>query len=120
MAGACLGASEVLLSNLKRYLMDKAHGELELHVFICTNKKDGKECCADKEAEKLREDLKDWSKSNPEWRKKLRINSSGCLDRCKEGIAVAIYPDNLWFTHVEKSDAEDLKATITDLMNKRK
>ena len=100
--------------------MENTKSDYKVHVFVCTNKKDKKECCADKDGEKLRADLKDWAKENPDWKKRLRVNASGCLDRCNEGIAVAIYPQNRWFIHVERDDIDDLKTVITDLMNDRK
>lgn len=97
--------------------MDKDKSDLKVHVFVCTNKKNGKTCCADKNAEELRSSLKDWSRENPDWRKRIRINASGCLDRCKDGIAIAIYPQNIWLTHVESQDIDKVKSVITELMD---
>jgi len=97
--------------------VEKVKSDFKVHVFVCTNKKEGKACCADKDAEKLRADLKAWSRENPQWRKRIRVNASGCLDRCKEGIAVAIYPQNIWLTQVSAADIDDVKALISTLMN---
>lgn len=96
--------------------MEEAKSEFKVHVFVCTNKKEGKACCADKDAEKFRSELKAWSRENPEWRKRIRVNASGCLDRCKEGIAIAIYPQNIWLTQVSESDMDEVKKLITNLM----
>ena len=72
--------------------MQESQSEIEVHVFVCTNqKKPGMACCASRGAEDLRRELKDWAKGL--WGKRIRINASGCLDRCEEGVAVAIYPD---------------------------
>ena len=97
--------------------MQEFKGKMKTHVFVCTNKKDGKSCCAELGAEKLRKELKEWVKEHPDWKKRIRINNSGCLDKCSEGIAVAIYPQDRWFTHVDRDDAEELKDVITKIMN---
>ena len=96
--------------------MENAKSGLDVHVFVCTNKKQGKPCCADKDGEGIRAALKDWSKENPAWKGRLRINASGCLDRCNDGVAIAIYPQNIWLTHASTSDLDELKETITGLM----
>ena len=88
------------------------------HVFVCTNKKDGKPCCADKNAETLRRDLKEWAATHPEWKKRIRINASGCLDRCADGIAIAIYPQGEYLIDVSLRDKEELQAKILELMQK--
>lgn len=70
-----------------------------------------------KGAEELRTKLKDWAKENPDWRKRVRINASGCLDRCSEGVAIAIYPQKRWLVSVSTADLEQVKAYITELMD---
>lgn len=97
--------------------MIKDKSELDVHVFVCTNKKEGKTCCADKNSDELRNALKSWARENPSWRKRIRVNASGCLDRCKDGIAMAIYPQNMWLTHVSTDDLGSLKELITRLMD---
>jgi (2Fe-2S) ferredoxin len=96
--------------------MEDSENDLELHVFVCTNQKANKESCAPRGAEKIRAELKDWAKSNPQWKGKIRINASGCLDRCKEGVAIAMYPQDKWLVNVEPDDLDGLKATIEELM----
>jgi (2Fe-2S) ferredoxin len=80
------------------------------HLFICTNKKDGKTCCADKGAEALRGRLKDWAKK--ELGPSVRVNASGCLDRCEEGIVAVLYPESLWLTKLTSNDDDKLKAIL--------
>lgn len=91
-------------------------GPFTTHVFVCTNQKPKGECCAPKNAETLRRELKEWANSKPEWRGKIRINSSGCLDRCDRGIAIAIYPQNEWLTMVGEADLEKIKTQIETMM----
>ena len=80
------------------------------HLFICTNKKDGKTCCADKEAEGLRSRLKDWAKR--EGLTSVRVNASGCLDRCEEGITAVLYPHGIWYNKLKSDDDEKLKTIL--------
>ncbi len=92
--------------------MQESKSTYKTHVFVCTNDKK----CGPKNAEKLRKALKDWTKDNPEWKKRIRINSAGCLDRCTEPIAVVIYPQNRWLTCVDEDDFKALRKEIEKIM----
>lgn len=84
----------------------------ECHVYVCTNQKpDGRECCAQKGAEELRKQLKEWAKSK--YGNRVRINAAGCLDHCTQGIAMAIYPKSQWYLKINSSDLESLKNEIS-------
>lgn len=96
--------------------MEKTDSSYKVHVFVCTNQKKGS-CCADVGGDEIRSELKSWIKENPDWKKRIRINNSGCLDRCKDGVAIAIYPQNKWVINARKHDIPELKNLITDLMN---
>lgn len=96
--------------------MKETQTDLDLHVFVCTNQKANKECCAQKGAEDLRHELKDWAKSNPDWKKRIRINASGCLDHCKDGIAIALYPEGKLLLNVDAGDADRVKKIIAEMM----
>jgi (2Fe-2S) ferredoxin len=39
---------------------------------------------------------------------KVRINKSGCLDQCEHGPTVVVYPDAVWYGHVQPEDAEEI------------
>lgn len=97
--------------------MDKSQGSYLTHVFVCTNQKKSGECCAPHGGEELRRQLKDWIATKPEWKKKIRINVSGCLDRCQEGVAIAIYPQEQWITNARLEDLEAIKAEIEAVMH---
>ena len=49
--------------------------------------------------------------------KKVRINSSGCLNRCKIGPKVVSYPEGNWY---KISSKEDVDLFIDELLIKRK
>ena len=39
---------------------------------------------------------------------KVRINSAGCLDRCQLGPVIVIYPDETWYTYVDRDDLDEI------------
>ena len=39
---------------------------------------------------------------------KVRINLAGCMDRCSEGPVLAVYPDNVWYTYIDKNDIDEI------------
>ena len=47
--------------------------------------------------------------------KRVRINSSGCLDRCELGPTVVVYPEGVWYRCETKEDVDEvLKTHIRD------
>jgi (2Fe-2S) ferredoxin len=41
-------------------------------------------------------------------KKQIRINKSGCLDQCGNGPMVVVYPDAIWYAHVQPSDCHEI------------
>lgn len=82
----------------------------ERHVFFCTNQRtNGEICCNDHTAEKIRAYAKEAVKALGEAIPgKVRINSAGCLGRCKLGPVVVVYPEAIWYTYVDKSDVDEI------------
>jgi (2Fe-2S) ferredoxin len=81
-------------------------------VLVCTNvKENGKECCGMKGAEDLRLKLKEAMK---EADLTVRVSKSGCLDRCTEGVTVAIMPDDVWLGSATEADIPDIVKMATD------
>jgi len=81
------------------------------HVFFCINQRDnGEACCGSHNAQKARDYVKGKVKalgiSNGE--KRIRINNAGCLDRCKEGPVIVIYPEGTWYTYVDEQDLDEI------------
>lgn len=80
------------------------------HVFFCTNQRnDGRPCCQSLGATELRnyakQRIKDLGLSG---QGEIRINTSGCLDRCGEGPVIVVYPDETWYTYVDKEDIDEI------------
>ena len=82
------------------------------HVFFCMNERDGKDArqsCGKCGAEKAQKHAKKRIKElNLSGQGKVRINQSGCLDRCEEGPVVVVYPEGTWYTYVDTADIDDI------------
>jgi len=77
------------------------------HIFICTNgpEKPGK--CGHIGGEKLWADVKQMSREQ-NWGPEVRVNKSGCLDKCSEGIACVVYPAGEWHLNLKENEAASL------------
>lgn len=78
----------------------------EKHIFICTNQKaEGKSCCGEQRGmelvEKFREILNEKGLKG-----KVRAQRSGCLDACKHGPALVIYPEGTYYKQVTPEHVE--------------
>ena len=79
----------------------------EAHVFCCTNERPAghpRGCCKAKGSEKLRDYMK--ARAKEFGLARVRINTSGCLDRCELGPTMVIYPEGVWY-HVETREDVD-------------
>jgi (2Fe-2S) ferredoxin len=80
------------------------------HVFFCVNQRaNGEACCNDHDAEGVRNYAKQRIKElGLSGSGKVRINSAGCLDRCEEGPVIVVYPEEIWYTYIDKSDIDEI------------
>lgn len=80
------------------------------HVFFCVNQREaGAACCNELGAQDVRDYAKARIKSlKLSGRGKIRINSAGCLDRCDEGPVIVIYPEETWYTYIDKEDVDEI------------
>jgi (2Fe-2S) ferredoxin len=80
------------------------------HVFFCTNQRaDGSACCQRFDAQSMRDYAKMRSKElDIAGQGRVRINSAGCLDRCAEGPVLVIYPDDVWYSYVDREDIDEI------------
>jgi (2Fe-2S) ferredoxin len=80
------------------------------HVFVCINERapdHPKGCCKAKGGPDVRDELKKELKSRG-LAKLVRANNSGCLDQCENGVAVVVYPEQVWYGHVTVADIPEL------------
>lgn len=80
------------------------------HLFFCTNQReDGTACCAPHGAKQMRDYLKTKVKeaglAGPGG---VRVNTAGCLDRCSLGPVLVVYPDDVWYTYVDREDMDEI------------
>ncbi len=79
------------------------------HVFCCTNQRPAghpRGCCLDKGALPLRNYMK--ARAKELGLAGVRINTSGCLDRCELGPTMVIYPEGVWYRCRTVEDAEEV------------
>lgn len=81
------------------------------HVFFCCNQRDGADrpSCNAKGASRLRDYAKGRIKAlGLAGEGKIRINQAGCLDRCKEGPVIVVYPEAVWYSYVDRHDIDEI------------
>jgi len=81
------------------------------HLFFCVNQRaNGEACCANFDAQAMRDYVKDRVKTLglSSEQKRIRINSAGCLGRCDEGPVLVVYPEAVWYTYVDVSDLDEI------------
>ena len=91
--------------------------KLDAHLFICTNQKDKGECCAARGSVELRDRVKKEAKKR--WGKTVRVNASGCLGHCEEGITAVLYPDGRWFVKLDDKSDEVLLEALSKTLEKK-
>lgn len=87
-------------------------GYYQRHVFFCTNDRGpdaDRPSCAQCGSAKLRDYAKQRVKElGLHGPGQVRINKSGCLDRCEEGPACVVYPEGVWYTYVDEFDIDEI------------
>ena len=79
-------------------------------MFFCCNQREGDaQCCNNHDAQKMR----DYAKGQVKALKlagpgKVRVNTAGCLDRCKEGPVIVVYPEAVWYSYVDREDIDEI------------
>ena len=82
----------------------------EHHVFFCTNQRnDGRRCCEQAGASKLRAYAKAKIKSlGLSGQGQIRMNTAGCLDRCGHGPVMVVYPEETWYRYETQADIDEI------------
>ena len=82
----------------------------QYHVFFCTNQRqDGRECCQDCDAQRMRDYAKRRSKElKLAGKGGVRTNTAGCMDRCSEGPVLVVYPQEVWYHYLDEEDIEEI------------
>ena len=82
------------------------------HLFFCTNDRGAdaeRPSCDQCGSAALREYAKARVKEmGLSGQGKVRVNTSGCLDRCEEGPVCVVYPEGTWYTFIDESDIDEI------------
>jgi len=82
------------------------------HLFFCVNDRGAEsdrpscnQCGSAALREYAKKRIKEMGLAGPG---KVRINQSGCLDRCEEGPVCVVYPEGVWYTYVDEEDVDEI------------
>ena len=80
------------------------------HIFFCLNQRDkGEDACTNHGAQAgfdhCKSRVKGEKLSGPGG---VRVNKSGCLDRCAGGPVAVVYPEAVWYTYVDEHDIDEI------------
>jgi (2Fe-2S) ferredoxin len=82
------------------------------HLFFCTNDRGAdaeRPSCNQCGSAELREYAKTRVKElGLAGQGQVRINTSGCLDRCEQGPVLVVYPEGAWYTYVDEVDIDEI------------
>lgn len=80
------------------------------HIFFCLNERpNGEAACAQHDSQAAFDHCKARVKSEGlAGAGQVRVNKSGCLDRCAGGPVAVVYPEAVWYTYVDKSDIDEI------------
>jgi (2Fe-2S) ferredoxin len=80
------------------------------HIFFCTNQReDGRACCEDHDARRLRDHAKARAKElGLAGRDGVRVNMAGCLGRCGQGPVAVVYPEGIWYSYRDQADVDEI------------
>jgi (2Fe-2S) ferredoxin len=89
---------------------------LEFHLFICTHERPENHptgSCAQKGSQQFLDAFKAKIKEAQPLNSgttpiTLRVQKAGCLDVCKQGIAMVIYPQGIWYGRLQISDIDEI------------
>lgn len=80
------------------------------HVFFCCNQRQGGETsCNDHGASAMQVYAKERTAAlGLKGKGSVRINKAGCLGRCDDGPVLVVYPDNVWYTFIDRDDIDEI------------
>ena len=72
-------------------------GQYRHHVFVCTSGK----TCSWQGGPEVHEAMKR-AAHDAGLKGKVRINQAGCMNQCGNGPMVVVYPQDIWYAHVDE------------------
>lgn len=86
----------------------------DLHVLVCTNARVSGDSCGPRGAEEILQALKSWSKKAG-LKGNVRVNKSGCLNRCERGVVCVAYPQGEWVLDAKPEDIPAIQEWVKSL-----
>lgn len=79
------------------------------HVFMCVNVREDGACCQDWDSESMLRHFRRRLKGiGMHGAGRVRVNKSGCMDRCAEGPILVVYPDAVWYRYEGTADLDEI------------
>lgn len=78
--------------------------QYEKHVFVCIS---GPYCWYDGDTESIFSQLKR-RVAKAGLKDSIRVNRSGCLNHCGHGPMIVVYPEGVWYSHVQPEDVDEI------------
>ena len=103
---------ESKIKDLGRKLPGDPAPYYQAHVFACINERPQghpRGCCKERGAVRLRTYMK--ARAKELGIPGVRINQSGCLDRCELGPVMVIYPEGVWYRYDSPEDVDEILKT---------
>lgn len=82
----------------------------ERHVFVCVNERppdNPKGSCKHRGGDAVRDLLKKELAARG-LNHQIRANNAGCLDQCAHGVALVVYPEQVWYGAVTPADVVEI------------
>ena len=76
-------------------------GQYKYHVFVCTSGG----TCPSQGSDAVHATLKQGVKAAG-LKGTVRVNHAGCMNQCGHGPMVVVYPDDVWYAHVDAYGAQ--------------
>lgn len=83
---------------------------LQRHVFVCINERapdNPNGSCKHRGGVHVRDTLK-LALSARGLSNVIRANNAGCLDQCERGVAIVVYPEQVWYGNVTAADISEI------------
>ena len=88
--------------------MEQHKTPYDKQIFVCTNDAKGeKASCGDHQGEAVFRELRRLAKEKG-LHPRIRVAQAKCLGQCNTGVNIMIYPDNIWYSHVNLENVEEL------------
>src|ERR671933_1375995 len=79
-------------------------GQYKYHVFVCVSGK----TCSWQGGPEVHERMKR-AAHQAGLKGRVRINQAGCMNQCGNGPMVVVYPQDVWYAHVDEAGGETIE-----------